>query len=181
MIPQSGDKAAFLKACVEEETPEPYSQTLCKFLPSLWATGPSRSLWYSHLLQQPRNPKLPLRTAASHTKEHFLPFKPILWTIGGKTITSFQLHTKFPSGGIHISTTATLQYLHYKNVCKGGQEKQLSVQRKLCGQNDVIRKRQINFLWLHPYRKSKKLSFLSKPSSHLLSITVNYVPRCVSL
>lgn len=38
MNPHSGEKAAFLKARVEEETPERYSQTLCKFLLSLWAT-----------------------------------------------------------------------------------------------------------------------------------------------
>lgn len=75
-------------------------------------------------------------------------------------ITSLQSRTEFPSGGIHISTTATLYHLHYKNVCKGGQEKQLFVQRKLCGQDDVIRKRQINFLWLHPTGNPRSSAFL---------------------
>lgn len=95
--------APLLQACMEEDTPECPKQTLCNLLFPLWAAQPSK-----HLFQQPQNLTAPPKTAVSHTMEHFLPFLPILCTVRGKTITSLQSHTKFPSAGIHISPNATL-------------------------------------------------------------------------
>lgn len=70
MTSHPADKVALLKVCVEEETPEYYSQTLCKLLLSSWATRSRKSPGYEYLLWQAQNTMLPLRTAASHTKEH---------------------------------------------------------------------------------------------------------------
>lgn len=56
-----------------------------------------------------------LRTRHSPSKDSSISYKgalftfsAILCTVRGKTITSLQSHTKFPSAGIHISPTATL-------------------------------------------------------------------------
>lgn len=98
--------APLLQACMGEDRPECSRQTLCYLLLHLWAALPSK-----HLLQQPQNLTGPPKTAVSHTKEHFLPFLPILCTVGVKQLPHY---SRTPNSLLLEFTSALLQLY---NIC----------------------------------------------------------------